>query len=68
LEHERVKELDYVPTSGRYVGLAKEDDDFDFKERFNSLKSEFDEQLKEEERLNKMIAENLAKIKLNDEE
>jgi type I restriction enzyme M protein len=51
-----------------YVCLAEEDDDFDFKERFNSLKSEFDEQLKEEERLNKMIAENLAKIKLNDVE
>jgi type I restriction enzyme M protein len=65
---ERVKELDYVLTPGRYVGLAEEEDDFDFKERFNSLKSEFDEQLKEEERLNKMIAENLAKIKLNDEE
>ncbi len=54
-------------TPGRYVGLAEEEDDFDFKERFNSLKSEFDEQLKEEERLNKMIAKNLAKIKLNDE-
>jgi len=65
---ERVKELDYVLTPGRYVGLAEEEDDFDFKERFNSLKSEFDEQLKEEERLNKMIAENLAKIKLKDEE
>jgi very-short-patch-repair endonuclease len=64
---ERVKELDYVLTPGRYVGLAEEEDDFDFKERFNSLKSEFDEQLKEEERLNKMIAKNLAKIKLNDE-
>jgi type I restriction enzyme M protein len=56
-----------VLTPGRYVGLAEEEDDFDFKERFNSLKSEFDEQLKEEERLNKMIAKNLAKIKLNDE-
>ncbi|MCF8222721.1 MAG: type I restriction-modification system subunit M [Bacteroidales bacterium] len=64
---ERVKELDYVLTPGRYVGLAEEEDDFDFKERFNSLKSEFDEQLKEEERLNKMISENLAKIILNDE-
>ena len=64
---ERVKELDYVLTPGRYVGLAEEEDDFDFNERFNSLKSEFNEQLKEEERLNKMIAENLAKIILNDE-
>lgn len=61
---ERVKELDYVLTPGRYVGLADEEDDFDFNERFTSLKSEFEEQLKEESVLNKRIAENLAKIDL----
>lgn len=60
---ERVKELDYVLTPGRYVGLADEEDDFDFKERFTKLKAEFEEQLKEEERLNKLILENLKKIK-----
>lgn len=59
-----VKELDYVLTPGRYVGLEEEVDDFDFKERFTSLKSEFEEQLKEETILNKRIAENLAKIEL----
>jgi type I restriction enzyme M protein len=48
----RVKELDYVLTPGRYVGLPDEEDDFDFKERFTSLKAEFEEQLKEETRLN----------------
>lgn len=59
---ERVKELDYVLTAGRYVGLPDEEDDFDFKERFASLKAEFEAQLLEEAELNKAIAENLAKI------
>ena len=61
---ERVRELDYVLTPGRYVGLPDEDDDFDFKERFTALKAEFEEQLKEEARLNALIAENLEKVKL----
>ncbi|HKK60823.1 MAG TPA: N-6 DNA methylase [Salinivirga sp.] len=64
---ERVKELDYVLTPGRYVGLAEEEDDFDFKERFTNLKSELEEQLKEEAELNKRIGENMAKIELKDE-
>jgi len=46
------------------VGLAVEDDDFNFNERFTSLKAEFDEQLKEEEKLNKFILENLGKIEV----
>ncbi|MBU0650581.1 SAM-dependent methyltransferase, partial [bacterium] len=61
---ERVKELDYVLTPGRYVGLPEEEDDFDFKERFTKLKSEFEEQLKEEEKLNALILENLEKVKI----
>lgn len=59
---EKVKELDYVLSPGRYVGMPEEEDDFNFAERFTSLKAEFEEQLKEEERLNKRILENLAKI------
>ena len=62
---EKVKELDYVVTPGRYVGLPDDEDDFDFNERFSQLKTEFEEQLKEETILNKQISENLLKIKLN---
>ncbi|MGB4206184.1 MAG: class I SAM-dependent DNA methyltransferase [Bacteroidales bacterium] len=63
----KVRELDYVLTPGRYVGLPDEEDDFDFNERFTALKAEFEEQLKEEERLNKEILENLKKIKIDEE-
>jgi len=62
---ERVKELDYVLTPGRYVGLPDDEDDFDFNERFTSLKAEFEEQLKEEEKLNKLINENLERIEIS---
>ncbi len=63
-----VKELDYVLTPGRYVGLPDEEDDFDFEERFTKLKAEFTEQLKEEERLNKIILENLERIEIPQKE
>ena len=61
---ERVQSLDYVLTPGRYVGLADEEDDFDFAERFTSLKAEFEAQLVEEAKLNKAIAESLARVKI----
>lgn len=61
---ERIKELDYVLTPGRYVGLPDEEDDFDFKERFTALKAEFEAQLNEEAELNRAIMENLARVEL----
>ncbi|AOW20590.1 type I restriction-modification system subunit M [Urechidicola croceus] len=64
---ERVKELDCVLTPGRYVGLPDEEDDFDFAERFTSLKATFETQLKEEDALNKAIKTNLSKIVINNE-
>jgi type I restriction enzyme M protein len=59
----KVAELDYVLTPGRYVGLPDDEDDFDFKARFTALKAELEAQLKEEAKLNKVIAENLLMIK-----
>ncbi len=59
---EDVAKLDYVLTPGRYVGLPDEEDDFDFKERFSQLKTEFEAQLKEEAELNQRILENLAAV------
>lgn len=52
-------------TPGRYVGLPDDKDDFDFNERFTTLEKELEEQLKEEERLNELIAERLKKVKVN---
>jgi len=58
----RVKEFDYVLTPGRYVGLAEEEDDFVFAERFAALQAEFAAQLQEEAELNSAILKNLKSV------
>ena len=60
----RVKELDFVLTPGRYVGLPDEEDDFGFAERFTALQKEFAAQLEEGKRLNDAILESLARVKI----
>jgi len=44
--------------------LPEEEDDFNFEERFTALKAEFEEQLKEEDRLYEIISANFSKIKM----
>ncbi|MBI4929352.1 MAG: SAM-dependent DNA methyltransferase [Bacteroidetes bacterium] len=61
---EEVKAMNYVVTPGRFVGLPDDEDDFNFEERFITLKSELEKQIAEEDELNKKIENNLSKIKI----
>jgi type I restriction enzyme M protein len=61
---DEISKLDYVLTPGRYAGLPDEEDDFNFEERFTSLKAELERQMKEEDALNKRIYSSLSKLSL----
>ncbi len=62
---DEVKTINGVLTPGRYVGLPDEEDDFNFAERFYNLKAEFEKQVEEESELNKRIADNLLRVKID---
>jgi type I restriction enzyme M protein len=64
---DEVRSLGFVLTPGRYVGLEESEDEFDFKERFESLQKELKAQMDEEAALNIRILVNLAKVGINDE-
>ncbi|CDZ24636.1 putative type I restriction enzyme HindVIIP M protein [[Clostridium] cellulosi] len=59
---DEVRELDYVLTPGRYVGLPEEEDDFDLEERVKKLTAELKAQMEESVKLDERIKENLAKV------
>ncbi len=63
---DKVAEMNFALTPGRYVGLPDEEDEFDFEERFSKLYKKFLQQLEEESSINATICRNLDKVKTHE--
>ena len=57
-----IRRMDYILTPGRYIGLPDDDDEFDFKVRFDHLKTELKLQMTEDIGLNERILQSLSQI------
>lgn len=57
---EEIAKLGFVLTPGRYVGLAEDEQDFDFESEFVRLRDELEKQIAQEQVLSKKILRNLA--------
>ena len=60
---EEIRNMEYVLTPGRYIGLPDDEDDFNFTERFSKLQAELEQQMNEETLLNNRIRLNLSKLR-----
>jgi len=60
-----VAALDYVLTSGRYIGLPDDEDDFDFAERIRMLTAELEAQMAEGIAFDEHICTSLAKVEVD---
>lgn len=61
---EEVVANDYILTTGRYVGLAEEEQDDNINKKFNLLKEKIDTLIKQEAVLNKDLLDTLSKISM----
>jgi type I restriction enzyme M protein len=57
-----VVDKEFVLTPGRYVGLADEEEDFDYEERIQKLTAELRQQMDEAQKIDEVIKENIRKI------
>jgi type I restriction enzyme M protein len=65
VSREEINVLNNVITPGRYIGIADDEEDFNFIERFTALKTDLEKQISEESVLNNSILKMLDEINFN---